>query len=94
MENLRDAIVAAGVECVVLEPEYFDRAAVELVVDAEGFTHVKYNAAQIIELLKSEDEMSHEDALEWFYFNIEGAYMGKTTPYYVFPDAEPDAEEE
>jgi len=30
--------------------------------------------------------MTEEEALEYFDFNIEGAYMGEQTPHYVFFD--------
>jgi hypothetical protein len=30
-----------------------------------------------------EDEMTEEDATEYFEFNILGAYMGENTPIYV-----------
>ena len=33
--------------------------------------------------------MSYEEAVEFFEFNIEGAYMGPLTPVYVYP-YEPD----
>jgi hypothetical protein len=36
--------------------------------------------------------MSEEDALEWFYANIECAYFGPGTPVYQF-DSEDDDEE-
>lgn len=42
---------------------------------------VVYNKEIMIEVLIAED-MSYEDALEHFSYNIEGAYVGDKTPIY------------
>ena len=39
-----------------------------------------YSVTKIIEILITEDEMSMEDALEHFEFNIRGSYVGEQTP--------------
>ena len=46
--------------------------------------HAIYDADAMIEVLISRDDMSREDAEEYFWFNIEGAYLGEETPIYVF----------
>lgn len=89
MENLRGVVS----DCLILEPPYFDQAAIDTVVE-NGVMRVRYNTRKIVELLQSQDRMSEDDAWEWFYFNIEGAYMGPTTPIYLDPDAEPDEDDE
>jgi hypothetical protein len=33
----------------------------------------------------SRDGMTPEEAQEYFEFNIQGAYVGESTPIYVFP---------
>jgi hypothetical protein len=38
----------------------------------------------IIETLKERDGMSYDDAVEFFGFNIEGAYVGEFTPIYLW----------
>jgi len=40
-----------------------------------------YDYAKCIEILAR--EMSHEDAVEYFEFNVIGAYMGEHTPVFV-----------
>lgn len=42
---------------------------------------VVYNKEIMIEVLIAEG-MSYEDALEYFSYNIEGAYVGEKTPIY------------
>ena len=56
-----------------------------------GFTQKKgrfilvYDASKMIATLKERDGMTEEEAVEYFEYNIQGAYVGKSTPFYVFP---------
>lgn len=43
-----------------------------------------YDADAMIDVLVSRDDMSRDEAEEYFWFNIEGSYMGEDTPIYVF----------
>ena len=45
-----------------------------------------YFANEIIATLMERDDMSEEDALEYFGFNIEGAYVGEFTPIYMWEE--------
>jgi hypothetical protein len=47
---------------------------------------VVYNVSTIIEILMERDEMTEEEALEFFDYNIDGSYMGEQTPIFVFLD--------
>lgn len=50
---------------------------------------IVYDAQKIVDILVDRDGMEREEAWEYFYFNIEGAYVGRLTPIYVYPaDAE------
>jgi hypothetical protein len=50
---------------------------------------IVYDAQKIVDILVDRDGMEREEAWEYFYFNIEGAYVGKLTPIYVYSaDAE------
>lgn len=42
-----------------------------------------YSVSKIMEILMSEG-MTDEDALDHYYYNIEGAYVGEKTPIYCF----------
>ena len=42
---------------------------------------IVYSADKIIEILS--EEMTHEEAEEFYEYNILGAYMGEMTPIYV-----------
>jgi len=43
---------------------------------------VLYSKKGIIDILMK-DDMTHEDALEYFYYNIIGGYLGETTPVFL-----------
>ena len=43
-----------------------------------------YDADAMIDVLVARDDMSRDEAEEYFWFNIDGAYMGEETPIYVF----------
>lgn len=43
-----------------------------------------YDADAMIETLVVRDDMTYEDAEEYFWVNIDGAHMGDDTPVYVF----------
>jgi len=47
-----------------------------------------YDVNKIIETLMTRDGMSHEEAVEYFYYNIHGAWMGENTPVYIFKEEE------
>ena len=49
-----------------------------------------YSVDTIISILMNRDEMSYEEAFEFFEFNIQGAYVGEHTPLYVHTINEPD----
>lgn len=42
-----------------------------------------YDRAKCIDILINRDGVTDEDAEEYFQFNVEGAYIGESTPAYV-----------
>lgn len=50
--------------------------------DTKG--RVVYSVDSILETLTERDEMSVEEAQEYFYFNIDGAFVGEYTPIYIY----------
>jgi hypothetical protein len=43
-----------------------------------------YSIERILEILMLRDDMTMDDAMEFFNFNIAGAYVGKMTPLYIW----------
>jgi len=42
-----------------------------------------YSRTLCIDILMSRDKMTYEEAMEYFDFNVEGAYVGEKTPIWV-----------
>lgn len=54
-------------------------------IDTSGEVfRVVYDIDAIISILMERDEMTEEDALEHFSYNIQGSYVGTGTPLYVY----------
>lgn len=51
-----------------------------------------YDASRIA--AKLETDMSYEEAVEYFDFNIQGAYLGEKTPIFISMDQDIDDLEE
>ena len=44
---------------------------------------IAYDVEKIIEILMTRDDMTYEDAVEFFDFNIAGAWVGEETPIFI-----------
>ena len=62
--------------------EGFDMAIIGITEVNEGYK-VCYDIGRILELLVIEHDMGEEEAIEYFDFNIGGAYVGPLTPIFV-----------
>ncbi len=69
-ENNPEAMFADGFDDSVLS------------YDTKG--RVVYSVDSILETLTERDGMSVDEAREYFYFNIDGAYVGEYTPIYIY----------
>jgi len=61
----------------------FEEAIIGLDTSQEVF-RVVYDIDAIISILMERDEMTEEDALEYFSYNVQGSYVGEGTPIYVY----------
>jgi hypothetical protein len=60
-----------------LKADGFDDAVIGVEIPS---MRLIYSVTKVIETLITEDEMSLEDAMEHYEFNIRGSYMGELTP--------------
>jgi hypothetical protein len=42
-----------------------------------------YDANLVIQSLITDQEMTEEEALDWFEYNVIGSYMGENTPIFI-----------
>ena len=47
-----------------------------------------YSAEKCIQVFMEDNEWCYEDAMEYFTFNTEGAYMGEYTPIFKWEEVE------
>jgi hypothetical protein len=43
-----------------------------------------YDASVILDIIVAEDAVTYDEAMEYFEFTIQGAYVGKNTPLFIF----------
>ena len=77
VDGLDGAILVDGMDEAILGVAY--RAGSDPIV--------AYDIGKIIKILMERDGMSREDSVEFYEFNIEQAYMGSRTPYFIDTDA-------
>ena len=78
----RDEIAEYDGELMLLEPSYFDKAIVGIISNT-NVNAVCYDKSKIINILMKHDKMTEDEALEYFDFNIIGAWVGEHTPVYL-----------
>jgi hypothetical protein len=55
-----------------------------------GWQHTKliavYDYNKCVEILIHDQEMTHEEAIEWMEYNVVGSYVGEYTPIFLIGD--------
>ena len=82
LSPIRAAIDAMDGSFLLLEPA-MDVAIVGLVSGAGRQQAVCYDRDKVVQVLMERDGMEHDEAEEFFDFNIEGAYLGPQTPVFI-----------
>ena len=77
----RELIAEINPETYLL-PEEHDDALIGYVEQWNAPITAIYSAEKVVESLQT-DGLSHEDAWEYFEFNIAGAYIGQSTPLFL-----------
>lgn len=84
MRNEKLVSQIAQLDPKILLADGFDDALIGITYRDDELVAL-YSEEKIIQMLIHEHDMLFEDAVEYFSYNIEGAYMGKKTPvYYCF----------
>jgi hypothetical protein len=75
--NMLDLIIEQNPEDTFLKADGLDEAIIGY-DDQTG--RLIYSMTKIINILIEDDGMTEEDALEHYYYNIHGGYVGEQTP--------------
>lgn len=61
----------------------FDEAIIGMVDRINLGPVVAYDVNKMLEIMVERDGMTYEDAMEYFDYNILGAWLGENTPVYI-----------
>ena len=68
----------------LLQADGFDDAILGVVFDnMNAIPRLAYSIEKCVRILVERDNMSPDEAREYFDFNVQGAYMGEQTPIWV-----------
>ena len=79
MNNLQDFVDLYAEPDETLKADGFDDA----IIGIDSKQRMVYSIEKILKILQ-DDNMTDEDALEHFYYNIVGSYVGDHTPIYIW----------
>jgi hypothetical protein len=80
--SIRGIITDMCEDAVFLAEEKFDAAIIGLAERFGGVEAVAYDAQKVLAILE-EDLGSMDDAIDWYEYNIIGAWMGEKTPIFI-----------
>lgn len=83
VSTLLDKIVEMCSDEEFLKADGFDEAVIG--VDDKS-RRLVYSIKKCIEILNSRDGMTNEEAVEYFDYNVSGAYVGEKTPIWCQDD--------
>ena len=66
----------------ILFADGYDGAIEGVIWDGER-TRVVYRTESILKILMDRDEMTYDEASEYFDFNVAGSHVGEYTPLYL-----------
>ncbi len=77
--NMLEEILDNHPDETFLKADGFDDAIIGL---DEKSGRLIYSTTKCLEILVKDEEMTIEEAIEHFYYNVSGAYMGEQTPIF------------
>lgn len=75
--TLLESIVEHHEDEEILKADGFDDAVIGIEL---GTMRLVYSVTRCLEILMVDDDMSLEDAIEYFEYNVRGSYVGEKTP--------------
>ena len=68
----------------MMQADGFDEAIIGISDGAFGQLRLIYDIEKCVQILMTRDGMDREEAIEFFTFNVSGAYVGKGTPIFMW----------
>lgn len=82
MDSIRQTIADMDPDLLMMDEEVYDHCVIGIATRVGREDCVAYDTQCVIDALVK-DGMDHEEAEEFFYFNIWNAYVGKRTPIFI-----------
>ena len=80
----RDEILEQYEDVTFKFADGFDDTIIGVAYDkVSGVYRIVYSNSKCINILMTRDEMTHEEAVKFFDFNVSDAYVGEDTPVWV-----------
>tara|TARA_R100000152_G_C6712735_1_gene140063 strand:+ start:242 stop:523 length:282 start_codon:yes stop_codon:yes gene_type:complete len=68
----------------MMQADGFDEAIIGITDGVGGQMNLVYDIEKCLKILMSRDGMDREEAMDFFSFNVSGAYVGKGTPIFMW----------
>jgi len=81
-----DEIVEQYPDMDILKADGFDNCVLGYDYSWDGVIRLIYSIDKIIKQLMKQDKMPVDEAIEYFEFNMRGAYVGEQTPIWCQDD--------
>lgn len=81
IEEMIDHTVSEHADTILI-PDGLEAAFVGLDMNSE-MPRAVFSRELAIEILMRQGQMSYEDAVEYYEFNVAGAYLGRQTPLWI-----------
>ena len=87
-EHIREIIAANNEDALLIDgldgdKHAFDEAIIGFADRCGMQSIVAYDFDKVIDILVDKYDMDEDEAMEWYDFNMLGAYMGENTPIFV-----------
>lgn len=84
--KLDDILEQWGESAEILKADGFDDCVLGYDYNWEGNIRLIYSVDKMLKKLVRKDKMDMDEAIEYFEFNIRGAYVGEKTPIWCQDD--------
>lgn len=76
--------IALNQTLLFLEPRTeFDEAIIGVGEFFSSEMRVTYSYEKVLDVLMTKQEMTYDEAVEWYYYNILGSYLDENMPIFV-----------
>ena len=80
-EDMREALAHLNPDALMADG--FDKAYVGHASQGMNAPLAVYDYSKCIDILVERDKMTHEEAMEFFEFNVAGSWVGENTPLFL-----------